>query len=286
MLYMGEAREAAWRIEMKKQESKKVAPAKPRRARRVGAISARKGVEVNSDHRKESFEYWPRPSELDLAHLAARLARTEKIDPKQLVKEAWEVYRESCRQIQEDHFEVERMLQAQQTQDDERWSEEQSSIPEPPQFPVTFHEMERLLLPKLKGRTGARATVFREYILAELLGRCFAFRPEFRAISYWEFEPDDLAKLRDMLRDDVAKKYGELRKSEYDAKTYGPFATSFLAWYGRWTGHRKSQAKAVNARKGWEKRRALEAAKTGARPKMDELREILESPPTSPLSGA
>jgi len=47
---------------------------------------------LTCDHRDAPFEHWPRPTELQLAELAARLACTEKIDPKQLVAEAWRLY--------------------------------------------------------------------------------------------------------------------------------------------------------------------------------------------------
>jgi hypothetical protein len=66
-----------------------------------------KGLVLRCDHRELDFEYWPRPSELELAHLAARLARTSPIDPKQLVKEAWSIYWESCQKIKKDYLEVE-----------------------------------------------------------------------------------------------------------------------------------------------------------------------------------
>ena len=66
-----------------------------------------------------------------VANLAARLARTEKIDPKQLVNEAWDLYWESCRKIQADHREVNRMVAALDARDDEMWSEERGGLPQP-----------------------------------------------------------------------------------------------------------------------------------------------------------
>ena len=76
---------------MKNQQAKEAAAAKSMgdKAKAPPGIK-QKGIVLSTDHRDQSFEYWPRPSELELAHLAARLARTEKIDSKQLVKEAWE----------------------------------------------------------------------------------------------------------------------------------------------------------------------------------------------------
>ncbi len=236
------------------------------------------GLVLTCDHRDTSFEHWPRPTELELAHLAARLARTEKLDPKQLVSEAWALYWESCRKIQLDHREVTKMLRTLETQDDELSCEQSDTLPKPSAFPVEFQEVERLLLPKLKGRTGERAVVIREYMLAELLKHSFVIRPEFRATSYWEFDADDLANLREKFRDEITRKFAELRKTSYDSKAYTQFATSFLAWHHQWTGHRRSQTKSANARKGWDKRRDEKKAKTGARPKKKVLKAILDGP--------
>jgi hypothetical protein len=53
------------------------------------AAGKEQSLVIRYDYREQDFEQWPRPSELELARLAAQLARTEKIDPKQLVAEAW-----------------------------------------------------------------------------------------------------------------------------------------------------------------------------------------------------
>jgi hypothetical protein len=243
------------------------------------------GLVLTADHRDATFEHCPRPSELELAHLAARLARTEKIDPKQLVSEAWDLYWESCRKIQADHQHAQRMLQALEAQDDDDW-EDQTDLPQPRNYPVKFLEMERLLLPKLRGRTADRATAFREYLLAEILKGCLVLRPEPRLVSYWDFDYDDLSQFREKFRETIDKRYGKLRQSTWGAKAYTRFAMSFLAWYHRWTRHRNSQIKSANARKGWDKRRNTGTAKTGARPKADVLREILENPLPGGLTGA
>ena len=244
-------------------------------------------IVLSTDHRDQSFEYWPRPSELELAHLAARLARTGAFDPKQLVKEAWDLYRESCRKIQADHREVGKMMEAVEAHNDELWIEEHGGLPQPDKFPVTFPEMDRLLLPKLRGRTGERAAVFREYVFSKMMDGAFVVRGGIRAVSYWDFRPNDLDPLREKCQKDVATKFGELRKSLYDAEAYGRFATAFLTWYRRWTDVKKSEVKSANARKGWEKRQEQKTAKMGARPKKEELMEILEGPPPkNPSPGA
>jgi hypothetical protein len=262
---------------MKSQQPKEAATAKSAGGQPAVSPSIKqKGMVLTSDHREQSLEHWPRPSELELANLAARLARAEKIDPKQLVKEAWELYWESCRKIQADHIEVGKMLEATDVQDDEMWAEERGGLPEPEKFPVTFQEMELLLLPKLKGRTWDRAWVFREYALAQIVDGSFTFRGGFRVLSYWDFQPEVLEELRERQKGRVAERFGSWRASVYGVTAYAKFAGSFLRWYGRWTERRRSEARASNARKGWEKRRKDGKMKTGARTQSAALRRILE----------
>jgi len=262
---------------MKNQQAKEAAVAKNMgdNAKSPPGIK-QKGIVLSSDHRDQSFEYWPRPSELELAHLAARLARTEKIDPKLLVKEAWDLYWESCRKIQADHREVGGMLEEAEAHDDEMWAEERGGLPQPEKFPVTFQAMELLLLPKLKGRMGERAAVFREYALSQIVSGSFTFRGGFRVLSYWDFQPEVLAELREKYRVMAAERFASWRESVYGVTAYAKFAGSFLRWYCRWTERRNSEARAANARKGWEKRETTKKTKTGARPQTAALKQILE----------
>src|SRR5512135_2646567 len=98
---------------MKNQQTKPATPATPPAAIADAPVVAKSDrLVLTCDHRDAPFEHWPRPTEMQLAELAARLARTEKIDPKQLVAEAWSLYWESCKKIQQDHLEMQRMLAA------------------------------------------------------------------------------------------------------------------------------------------------------------------------------
>lgn len=219
--------------------------------------------------RQDGFERWKRPSEMELARLAAQLARTEKIDPKQLVAEAWSIYRESCQRIEQDQRESERA----QAIAVEKAREKETQIPEPEKYPVTFAEIELLLLPKLKGRTAERAELFREHIFAEMVNRQADRNEE---SSYWDCSPSVLEEMRDQARDMVSREFAELRAAKYHANDYMQFARSFLSWYGGYSELRNSEAKAANALKGWEKRRTAKTRKTGARPKTSLLKRIIE----------
>ena len=268
---------------MKNQETKSATPGKTEDTNlQVPGTGERKGLVLVAGSDGDSDEFGLGLSALELAGLAARLTRTGTTDPKQLVREAWTLYSESCRKIQEEQLEMERRERA----IDAEWCAEMHTLPAPGKYPVTFHEMERLLLPKLTGRTGPRASVFREYIMAELLKGCVRIRPPVGPVSYWDFEPDVLDELREKFRDDIVKRLGELRKSVYDAKAYAAFATSFLAWYRQWTRHRNSEAKAANARKGWDKRRKARTAKLKARPKWSRIKAEPEKTIFGGLTGA
>jgi len=155
---------------------------------------AKNGLVVTSDHRNEIFEYWPRPTEIQLAELAARLARSEKIDPKQLVDEAWSIYWASCEKIKVDYHEVERRIQEMESFDNDLLYEDEH-LAMPGKFPITFQEMELLLLPKLKGRTAERASLFREYIFASLVGCHMPRSVEEPIHPYWDCPLSDLDRL-------------------------------------------------------------------------------------------
>jgi hypothetical protein len=148
-------------------------------------------------------------------------------------------------------------------------------IPTPKEYPVSFKEVEMLLLPKLKGRTGTRASVFREYAFAQLIAGSFTIRGGFRVLSYWDFQPEVLMELKEKHGEMAAKRFGLWRKSVYDANAYAKFAGPFLSWYSRWNKSHNSEVRAANAKKGWEQRRKRHQAKTGARPNRAKLKEIL-----------
>jgi hypothetical protein len=237
-------------------------------------------MKISNDYRKDDLECWPRPSELELARLAAELARTDKINPQQLVAEAWALYWESCRTLKEDDRMVEEYYRRIEGEDDHQYDypdeAESLVVPTPKKYPVSYKEVEMLLLPKLKGRTGQRASVVREYAFAQIIAGSFTFRGGFRVLSYWDFQPEALVELREKFGGMVAERFGLWRKSVFDANAYTKFAGPFLRWYSRWTERNNSEVRAANALKGWEKRRQRNKAKTGARPNRAAKKEFLD----------
>ena len=205
---------------------------------------------ASSDYREEEFDCWPRPTELQLAQLAASLARADKLDPKQLVEDAWAIYWESCRKIQDDHRAVKASLEKESQADAvlaEVVGQPQPAVPQPKKYPITFREVETLLLPKKKGRTANRAILIREYILSELLGMCLALRPKPHPLTYWELDEKALNGLREHFSGQVAKKFGQLRASHFNVADYTRFADAFLKWHRRYITETRSAA----ARKRW-----------------------------------
>jgi hypothetical protein len=206
-----------------------------------------------------------------------------------LVNEAWNIYWESCHKIKEDYLEVELPLM--------KWEEElcsqpddsledQYELPQPKNFPVTFQEMELLLLPRLKGRTDRRAALIREFIFAQIVDQNLLPSEKGSSLSYWSCRPQDLADLRKTAQDLVAEEFGELRRKVYDAQVYSEFGGAFLSWYTRWARLRNSQARAASALKGWEKRRTAKTARRGARRKTDVFEEALTNALKIPPPGA
>jgi hypothetical protein len=206
---------------------------------------------AGGDYRDEGFDCWPRPTELELAQLAARLARGDKHDAKQLVEDAWAIYWESCQKIQDDHRAVKASLEKESLADaalDELAGQSQPAVPRPKKYPVRFREMEILLLPKQKGRTANRASLIREYLLSECLGRtCMALRPKPHPLTYWELDVKALNGLREHFSVQVATRFGHLRASHFSEAEYIRFADAFLKWHRRYISETRSEA----ARKRW-----------------------------------
>jgi hypothetical protein len=226
---------------------------------------AKSNLVLKCDYRGGDFIYWPRPSELELAGLAAQLARSPKANPKQLVNQAWSLYWESCRIIQDDHRKVEALL-ALENQEEQAFNvgdgpeEDSLPVPTPKKFPVSFAKVELLLLPELKGRTADRAKVFREHIFSVLLQGCFVVRPKLREVSYWDLEPETLDGMRLKFHSDIAERFGKLRKRVFGEAEYVRFAKSFLEWHREYKSAKRSAA----ARRRWDKAKIQATNGTGA----------------------
>ena len=233
---------------MKTKKSKKSKIRKP-----IKPVGAESGLELTAhgDYREEDFDCWPRPTELELAQLAARLARTDKLNPQQLVEDAWAIYWESCRKIQDDHRAVKANGEKESLADAALAAvtdQPRTDLPQPKKYPVTFRELEILLLPKQKGRTANRASLIREYLLSECLGTCMVLRPKPHPLTYWELDEKALNHLRELFSGQVAAKFGQIRARHFDEVTYVRFAEGFLKWHRQYIAEKRSAA----ARKRWD----------------------------------
>ena len=236
-------------------------------------------MKISNDYRQQDFQCWPRPSELNLARLAAQLARTEKIDPQQLVKEAWALYWESCRMLKEDDRMVEEYFKVIEGEDDHQYeySDEAESppVPTPKKYPVSYKEAELLLLPKLKGRTAERAKIMRDFVFVDFVRSKHAGLKTDDGMGIMKFNPEDLERLREESEDERAEVFRYLRSKKFDAREFEIFARYFLNWYRQRAGYLKSLVRSESARKRWAERRKRHQAKTGARPNRAALKEIL-----------
>lgn len=207
---------------------------------------------IRYDYHEHDFEHWPRPSELELAQLAAQLARGGQVEPKQAVQMAWELYWESCQIIQADHRRVDAYFAREAELERELnypEAEAGESVPLPKKFPVTHREVEALLLPQMKGRTADRASLIREYLFAQLVRTCLVVKPKLTTVSYWEMEEALLEQLRQRLKEEVARHYARFRNTVFDAEAYRRFAVAFLQWHRQFIAAKKAAA----ARKRWAK---------------------------------
>lgn len=210
-----------------------------------------------SDYRDGDLEFWPRPTEWQLAQLAAQLARSDKLDAKQLIHDAWEIYLEGCRKIQNDHRAQKAWHEHESDTDvalDEWVHQPRSAVPQPKKYPVTFREIETLLLPKQTGRTANRAHLIREYFLSECLGTCLVLRPKPHPLTYWELDATALNELREHFSGQVDAKFGHYRAQFFDDDAYVRFADSFLKWHRRYITEKRSAA----ARTRWDPDQAAE----------------------------
>jgi hypothetical protein len=237
-------------------------------------------MNIECDYRKDDLECWPRPSELELARLAAQLARTEKIEPQQLVKEAWALYWESCRTLKEDDRKVEEYFKQIEAADDHQYdgpdAEEAEPVPMPKKFPVTYQKVEMLLLPKLKGRTADRAKIMREFLFVDYVRSQHSGMKGNDGAGIVKLTQVELDRLREQSEEERASLFGQLRTMTFNANEYALFAQYFLAWHRQSAGFIKSMVRANSARKRWSERRKQHQTKIGARPKLAALKEIMD----------
>ena len=218
---------------------------------------------LKCDYHEQDFEQWPRPSELELARLAAQLASGGQLEAKQAVQMAWEVYWESCQLIQADHRHLDAYF-AREAELDRELNylelEAEGAVPMPKKFPLTHRQVEALLLPKLKGRTAERAALIREYLFSRLAGACLVVQPKLQAVSYWKVETELLEQLRQSTKNAVAKHYENFRRTVFEEHAYRRFAGDFLEWHRSFIAAKKAAA----ARVRWAKRKSATNATTKA----------------------
>lgn len=222
------------------------------RQRRHGGRRSRpdptSGLTLTQDYHDHDFEYWPRPTELELARLAAQLSRGQTITPQQLIQDAWNLYWESCRRLKQDHGDVKRYFEIIDQCDaagPEDLDHPIKPIPQPKKFPVKFRKIEILLLPELAGKTAKRRQIFRDFFFQQLARQRDAKAGPHGAFVYTN-EPTQT---------EANREYARQRKSIFDAGVYHRFAIEFLGWYRPSKAFQLSCVRAAAARRRWQIRR-------------------------------
>lgn len=228
------------------------------RQRRHGGRRSRpdlnSGLTLTQDYHDHEFEYWPRPTVMELARLAAQLVRGEATATQQLIQDAWNLYWESCRQLKQDHETVKRYFEAEDKFDatlPEDLDRPNKPIPQPKKFPIKFRKIELLLLPELEGQTAKRRKIFREFFFHQL-ARQKDRKAGHSGSFLYTYEPT---------KAEVNREYARQRKSIFDAEKYHSFAAEFLDWYRPSKAFRLSCVRAEAARRRWQIRREKMLAK-------------------------
>jgi len=181
-------------------------------------------LKFSADHRDHDFEYWPRPTEVELTRWAVQLARTGKTEPRQLVEKAWELYWESCRKIREDYLSVKEYFAREEREiygaDEDAYDDEKPAIPQPEAFPITFKKVQLLLLPEMEGRPAMRAARFCEYFGVQL-----AFQKDA------DQGINNILPSTNPTKNEVAREFARWRRTVFDEAEYLRFATAFLNWH-------------------------------------------------------
>jgi hypothetical protein len=183
------------------------------------------------------------PSTEQLAQLAATLARSSQNSASELAKAALTLWKSAEKELKMEclRLAAERQWQAVRPPDSASQSKA-PIVPTPKRFPVTHDEFLRLVLPKLRGRTGEQATVFKRYLRAS------------------------------EGRQDVNEIYKKCRERRMTEIEYESAAGQFIRWY---THHRKTSTTAARSKAAsiaWAKRTKR---KTGARPPKAAMKRIL-----------
>ena len=236
-------------------------------------------MKIENSYFKEDFERWPRPSPMELAHLAARLVHSDKINYQQLVMDAWCLYWESCSMLKEDYEalqEDESLKKAQAEAVKPELPPMPEPITRPKKFPITYAQLERLLLPKLSGRTAKRASIMREFLFMDYLNSQVPGLPP--AAGKRPLSPAELELVRKESEEQRAEIFGTLRAKTYDEHEFDSISHYFHHWYRQSASFKKSLVRSASARKRWSERRGNKQDKTGAKPNYAALKEILDPP--------
>lgn len=177
------------------------------------------------------------PSQVQLATLAATLARSVADAPEKLCETGLDLWIKSAERL---------AMQAECNADERAQAEVRDKnrvvVPEPKQDHVSVDEFCRLLMPDRKGRTADQAFIYKAWLRDSL------------EMSGWlrsgqEGQKADFAPSKQQI--DAA--YASHRKTGMDHRDYHHRALSFIPWYCDWKKRQSSEKSKNAARARWKK---------------------------------
>ncbi len=171
------------------------------------------------------------PTPQQLATLAATLARQGNNNLEQLCSEAMLLWAAA-----HEHIVLQRKCDEDWKVESARQEANRIEPPEPKMHPVTRDEFCRLVLPKLNGRTGERASIIKMWLNHELAMNRWMKTDQKKSVS--EFEPT---------KAEIDNAFAEMQSKPMDYPTYRFRAYDFLLWYRDWRTTETSRKRAVAA---------------------------------------
>ncbi|HEY5345963.1 MAG TPA: hypothetical protein VIK62_06425 [Verrucomicrobiae bacterium] len=171
------------------------------------------------------------PTAQQLATLAATLARQSNNNSDKLCSEAMNLWATA-----HEYMALQRLCDKDWQIEKARMDANRIEPAEPKRYPITRDDFCRLVLPKLNGRTGERASIIKTWLSHDL------------AMSRW-MVTDQKSPISDFTptKSEVDDAFAEMQRKPMDYPAYRLRAYSFLEWYQKWRTKETSRKRVIAA---------------------------------------
>jgi hypothetical protein len=171
------------------------------------------------------------PTAQQLATLAATLARQSNKNSDKLCSEAMNLWATA-----HEYMVLQRLCDKDWQVEKARMDANRIEPAQPKSYPITRDDFCRLVLPKLNGRTGERASIIRIWLSHALTMDRWMVTDQKKPVS--EFAPT---------KDEVDDAFAEMQSKPMDYPTYRFRAYNFLEWYQKWRTKETSRKRTMAA---------------------------------------